>query len=202
MDNYQSWRIFVPKYREWMKTQEQFEQVMAECRTLFANKLHDYGAAWRIMRPSSLTDQIYIKANRIRSLETKGVSLVGEGIRPEFIGIVNYAIIGLIQLDKGYAEKPDDMNKEEAMAAYDKHAGEALALMLKKNHDYDEAWRGMKVSSYTDLILMKIFRTKQIESLGGDTLVSEGIDANYMDMMNYAVFGLIKLTFGEDAVEE
>ncbi len=181
-----------------METQQQFEQVMAECRSLYAKKLHDYGAAWRILRPSSLTDQIYIKANRIRSLETKGVALVGEGIRTEFVGIVNYAIIGLIQLECGYADKPDDMTAEQAIAAYDRHAQAALQLMLRKNHDYDEAWRGMRVSSYTDLILMKVFRTKQIESLEGDTLVSEGIDANYMDMMNYAVFGLIKLTFGEE----
>ena len=174
-------------------TQAQFEKIMTECRSLFVKKLHDYGAAWRILRPSSLTDQIYIKANRIRSIETKGVSYVGEGIRPEFIGIVNYAIIGLIQLEKGYSEKPDDMTKEEAVEAYDKHAQEALQLMLRKNHDYDEAWRCMRISSYTDLILMKVFRTKQIETLGGDTLVSEGVDANYMDMLNYAVFGLIKL---------
>lgn len=180
-----------------METKEQFEQVMAECRSLFAKKLHDYGAAWRIMRPSSITDQIYIKANRIRSIETKGVTLVGEGIRPEFIGIVNYAIIGLIQLELGYADTTDDMTPEQALEAYDKHAQATLELMLKKNHDYDEAWRSMRVSSYTDLILMKIFRTKQIEALGGDTLVSEGIDANYMDMMNYSVFGIIKLTFGE-----
>ena len=166
---------------------------MAECRELFAKKLHDYGAAWRIMRPSSVTDQIYIKANRIRSIEIKGVTKVGEGIRPEFIGIVNYAIIGLIQLEMGPAEVSDGMTAEEALAAYDRHAKASLELMLRKNHDYDEAWRSMRVSSYTDLILMKIFRTKQIESLGGDTLVSEGIDANYMDMMNYAVFGLIKL---------
>lgn len=168
---------------------------MAECRTLFSNKLHDYGAAWRIMRPTSITDQIFIKANRIRSIETKGVSLVDEGIRPEFIGIVNYAIIGLIQLELGFADTADAMSAEEALAAYDRHAEEALQLMLRKNHDYDEAWRSMRVSSYTDLILMKIFRTKQIEALEGDTLVSEGIDANYMDMMNYAVFGIIKLTF-------
>ncbi|MBQ7462298.1 MAG: DUF1599 domain-containing protein [Bacteroidaceae bacterium] len=176
-----------------MNTQQQFEKVMAECRALYVKKLHDYGAAWRILRPSSLTDQIYIKANRIRSIETKGVSYVDEGIRPEFIGIVNYAIIGLIQLEKGYSEKPDDMTVEEAVEAYDKHARAALQLMLRKNHDYDEAWRMMRISSYTDLILMKVFRTKQIESLGGDTLVSEGVDANYMDMLNYAVFGLIKL---------
>ncbi|MBQ8050244.1 MAG: DUF1599 domain-containing protein [Bacteroidaceae bacterium] len=185
-----------------MNTEQQFRQVMAECRELFANKLHDYGAAWRIMRPSSVTDQIYIKANRIRSIEIKGIALVDEGIRPEFIGIVNYAIVGLIQLDLGYAESVDDMSPEEALAAYDKWADSTLKLMLRKNHDYDEAWRGMRVSSYTDLILMKIFRTKQIESLSGATLVSEGIDANYMDMMNYAVFGLIKLTFGDDDQDE
>lgn len=181
-----------------MNTKEEFEQVMGECRNLFSKKLHDYGPAWRILRPSSLTDQIYIKANRIRSLETKGVSMVGEGVRPEFIGIVNYAIIGLVQLERGYSDRPDDMSVEEALEAYDRQAQKALELMLRKNHDYDEAWRSMRISSYTDLILMKIFRTKQIEALSGETLVSEGIDANYMDMLNYAVFGLIKLTFGEE----
>ena len=184
-----------------MDTEKQFRQVMAECRELFSKKLHDYGAAWRIMRIPSVTDQIYIKANRIRSIETKGVALVNEGIRPEFIGIVNYAIIGLIQLELGAADSIEGMTAEQALNAYDRHAEKSLALMLRKNHDYDEAWRGMRVSSYTDLILMKIFRTKQIESLGGETLVSEGIDANYMDMMNYAVFGLIKLTFGEETEE-
>ena len=177
-------------------TTQQFEQVMASCRELFAKKLHDYGAAWRIMRPVSVTDQIFIKANRIRSLETKGVSLVGEGIRPEFVAIVNYGIIGLIQLELGYAER-DDMTPEQALCHYDRWANQTLELMLKKNHDYDEAWRGMRISSYTDLILMKLYRTKQIEGLDGKTLVSEGIDANYMDMINYAVFGLIKLDFGE-----
>ena len=179
-----------------MDTQGQFEQIMKECRELFAKKLHDYGAAWRIMRPASVTDQIFIKANRIRSLEGKGVSLVGEGIRPEFMAIVNYSIVGLIQLELGYADA-EDMTAERALEYYDKYAGLSLALMLKKNHDYDEAWRGMRISSYTDLILMKLYRTKQIEALAGQTLVSEGVDANYMDMMNYAVFGLIKLTFGE-----
>ncbi len=179
-----------------MDTQKQFEQIMAECRELFAKKLHDYGAAWRIMRPSSVTDQIFIKANRIRSLEVKGISLVDEGIRPEFIAIVNYSIVGLIQLALGYAES-EDMTAGQALDYYDKYAMQSLSLMLKKNHDYDEAWRGMRISSYTDLILMKLYRTKQIESLSGQTLVSEGVDANYMDMMNYAVFGLIKLTFGE-----
>lgn len=177
-------------------TKQQFEHVVAICRDLFAKKLHDYGAAWRIMRPSSLTDQIFIKANRIRSIEVKGVAMVDEGIRSEFIGIVNYGIIGLIQLELGYAEK-EDISEEQALELYDKFAKKALELMLAKNHDYDEAWRSMRISSYTDLILMKIYRTKQIESLGGKTLVSEGIDANYMDMINYSVFGLIKLEFGE-----
>ena len=175
-------------------TKQQFEHVIAICRDLFAKKLHDYGAAWRIMRPSSVTDQIFIKANRIRSIEIKGVTLVNEGIRPEFIAIVNYGIIGLIQLEQGYAET-DDMTEQQALEQYDKHAKAALELMLAKNHDYDEAWRSMRVSSYTDLSLMKIYRTKQIESLAGNTLVSEGIDANYMDMINYSVFGLIKIEF-------
>lgn len=178
------------------ETKKQFEHVIAVCRDLFAKKLHDYGAAWRIMRPSSVTDQIFIKANRIRSIEVKGVSLINEGIRSEFIAIVNYGIIGLIQLELGYAEK-EDITEERALELYDVYAKKALDLMLAKNHDYDEAWRSMRITSYTDLILMKIYRTKQIESLKGDTLVSEGVDANYMDMINYAVFGLIKLEFGE-----
>lgn len=178
-------------------TEEQFKLIMAKCRDTFSKKLHDYGCAWRIMRPISVTDQILIKANRIRSLEVKGVSLVGEGIYPEFMAIVNYGIIGLIQLEFGYAER-EDMTDEEALANYDKYAQKALELMLRKNHDYDEAWRAMRVSSYTDLILMKIYRTKQIEGNDGKTLVSEGIDANYMDMINYSVFGLIKLEFGDD----
>lgn len=177
-------------------TNKQFELVVESCRELFAKKLHDYGAAWRIMRPVSVTDQILIKANRIRSLEIKGKSLVGEGIRPEFVAIVNYGIIGLIQLELGYSDK-DDMSPERALELYDRYAYQALELMKAKNHDYDEAWRSMRISSYTDLILMKIYRTKQIEGLEGHTLVSEGIDANYMDMINYAVFGLIKLDFGE-----
>lgn len=177
-------------------TKQQFEHVIAICRDLFAKKLHDYGAAWRIMRPSSVTDQIFIKANRIRSIEIKGVTLVNEGIRPEFIAIVNYGIIGLIQLEQGYTET-DDMTEQQALEQYDKHAKAALELMLAKNHDYDEAWRSMRITSYTDLILMKIYRTKQIEALSGNTLVSEGIDANYMDMINYSVFALIKLEFGE-----
>lgn len=175
-------------------TKQQFEHVISICRDVFSKKLHDYGAAWRIMRPSSITDQIFIKANRIRSLEVKGVSMINEGIRPEFIGIVNYGIIGLIQLELGYAEK-EDINEQQALELYDKYAKNALELMLAKNHDYDETWRSMRITSYTDLILMKIYRTKQIEELNGKTLISEGIDANYMDMINYSVFGLIKLEF-------
>lgn len=169
---------------------------MAKCRDIFAKKLHDYGAAWRIMRPSSVTDQILIKANRIRSLEIKGISLVGEGIYPEFQAIVNYGIVGMIQLELGYADK-EDIDATQALALYDKYAKTALELMLKKNHDYDEAWRAMRVSSYTDLILMKIYRTKEIEGNDGQTLISEGIDANYLDMINYSVFGLIKLDYKE-----
>ena len=165
---------------------------MDTCRTLFEKKLHDYGASWRILRPSSLTDQLFIKAKRIRSLEVKKISLVDEGILPEFIALINYGIVGLIQLEKGFADSVDiDVN--EAMALYDRHAKEALELMLRKNHDYDEAWRNMRVSSYTDFILTKIQRVKEIEDLDGDTLVSEGIDANYMDIVNYAVFGVIKI---------
>ena len=165
---------------------------MAECRTLFSKKLHDYGASWRILRPSSLTDQLFIKAKRIRSLEIKKESLVGEGIRPEFIALINYGIVGLIQLERGFVDEVD-LTPDEALALYDSHAREALELMLRKNHDYDEAWRGMRVSSYTDLILTKLQRIKEMEDLGGVTLVSEGIDSNYMDIINYAVFGAIKL---------
>ncbi|MBQ6037694.1 MAG: DUF1599 domain-containing protein [Bacteroidaceae bacterium] len=178
-------------------TRKQYEKVVANCRELFAKKLHDYGPAWRIMRPSSVTDQLFIKANRIRSIEIKGVAMVNEGIQPEFMAIVNYGVIGLIQLELGYAETADISN-EKALELYDKYVNTAMNLMLAKNHDYDEAWRGMRISSYTDVILMKLYRTKQIEDLAGKTLVSEGIDANFMDMINYAVFGLIKLEFGED----
>lgn len=174
------------------KTNQEFEDVMQECRSLFSKKLHDYGASWRMLRPSSLTDQLFIKAKRIRSLEIKGESLVGEGIRPEFIALINYGIVGLIQLDKGFADTID-VSPEEALRYYDEYANEALELMKRKNHDYDEAWRGMRVSSYTDFILTKLQRIKEIEELQGATLVSEGIDSNYLDIINYAVFGAIKL---------
>ena len=164
---------------------------MAECRSLFEKKLHDYGASWRILRPSSLTDQLFIKAKRIRSLEITGTSLVGEGIRPEFIALINYGIIGLIQLERGFVDAVD-INPAEAMVLYDRHAKDCLDLMLKKNHDYNEAWCDMRVSSYTDFILTKIQRVKEIENLSGETLVSEGIGSNYMDIINYACFGAIK----------
>ncbi|HAC22489.1 MAG TPA: hypothetical protein DCF91_10420 [Porphyromonadaceae bacterium] len=178
-------------------TNKQFDQIFAICRDLFEKKLKDYGPSWRIMRQVSVTDQIFIKANRIRSLETKGVNKVGEGIIPEFIAIVNYGIIGLIQLELGFSDTTD-ITPEQAMALYDKYMTKTKELMYAKNHDYGEAWRSMRISSYTDLILMKIYRTKQIENLNGVTLVSEGIDANYMDMINYAVFGLIKLEFEQE----
>ena len=177
-------------------TQQEFKGIMAECRTLFEKKLHDYGASWRILRPASLTDQLFIKAKRIRSLEIKKESRVGEGIRPEFIALINYGIVGLIQLERGFVDEVD-ITPSEALDLYDRHATEALELMLKKNHDYDEAWRSMRVSSYTDFILTKLQRIKEIENLEGETLVSEGIDANYMDIINYAVFGAIKLKVGD-----
>ncbi len=174
-------------------TIKQFDDALAMCRDIFSKKLYDYGASWRIMRPCSITDQLFIKAKRIRSLETNGSSMVDEGILPEFIAIVNYGVVGLIQLKEGYADATD-MSAEKAMEYYDGFVAEARKLMIAKNHDYGEAWRSMRVNSYTDLILAKIQRTKQIEDHGGMTEISEGIDANYMDMINYAVFGIIKLT--------
>ena len=172
-------------------TNRQFERVLAVCRELFSKKLYDYGASWRIMRPESLTDQIFIKAKRIRTLETGAENLVGEDINSELIGIVNYGLISLVQLELGYSDVCD-ITSDEALALYDRKAQSTLELMKKKNHDYNEAWRGMRTTSYTDMILTKIWRTKQIEELEGATKVSEGVDANYMDMINYAVFGLIK----------
>ena len=177
-----------------MNTEQQYQEVVAECRALFAKKLHDYGASWRILRPSSLTDQIMIKALRIRSLETKAEQRVDEDVDNEYIGIVNYGIIGLIQLERIPSDKPD-LSSEEALELYDQLIEETYQLMVDKNHDYDEAWRKMRISSITDIILTKIFRTTEIEDLAGKTLVSEGIVANYQDMINYAIFALIKLRF-------
>lgn len=173
-------------------TDSQFDQAVKICREVFMKKLKDYGASWRIMRQQSVTDQIFIKANRIRSIELKGISKVNEGIQPELMAIVNYGIIGLIQIELGFSET-DDLTEEEVLKLYDKYIAEAKNLMLSKNHDYDEAWRLMRTQSYTDLILMKIYRTKQIENNEGKTIISEGIDANYYDMINYAIFGLIKM---------
>lgn len=178
-------------------TDQQFEHVIKICREIFEKKMVDYGTAWRILRPESVTDQIFIKAQRIRSLQVKGTSRVDEGIRPEFIGIVNYSVMALIQLEKGIADNPE-MAPDEAMSLYNKHLYGAKKLMEDKNHDYDEAWRSMRISSLTDLILMKLYRTKQIEDNKGKTLISEGVDANYMDMINYAVFALIKLEFPDE----
>jgi hypothetical protein len=175
------------------KTNQQYDRVISLCRTIFQEKMQDYGTAWRILRPLSLTDQIYIKAQRVRSIEEKGVTKVDEGIRPEFIGIINYAIMGLIQLELGTSE--NELPEQEAIGLYDKYFDTAKKLMQAKNHDYSEAWRNMRISSYTDLILMKLKRTKQIEDNQGKTIVSEGIDANYLDIINYAVFALIKIEF-------
>ncbi|MEE4258664.1 MAG: DUF1599 domain-containing protein [Bacteroidales bacterium] len=173
-------------------TAEQFEQVINYCKEVFENKQKDYGSAWRILRTPSLTDQIYIKANRIRSIQTKGAQKVDEGVIPEFVGIVNYSVMALIQLELGVAEEADLDNKT-VLDLYMKYLHEARDLMLNKNHDYDEAWRNMRVSSLDDIILMKLLRIKQIENNAGKTLVSEGLDANYFDIINYAVFALIKL---------
>ncbi|MBN2637237.1 MAG: DUF1599 domain-containing protein [Prolixibacteraceae bacterium] len=175
------------------RTNQQYDQVISICRNIFSKKMTDYGTAWRILRPTSLTDQIYIKAQRIRSIEEKGVAKVNEGVKPEFIGIINYCIMGLIQLELGPSDK--EVANETIQELYDKYFNEAKTLMMDKNHDYGEAWRNMRVSSYTDLILMKIQRTKQIEDNQGKTLISEGIDANYMDMINYSVFAMIKIEF-------
>jgi len=173
-------------------TKKQYFEVVESCRGLFVKKMNDYGTAWRILRPASLTDQIFIKAQRVRSIEDKGEQRVSDGIVSEFIGIVNYAVMALIQLE---LNNYDDLNLpvERATALYDKYILAAFDLMEDKNHDYGEAWREMRVSSLTDIILMKIFRTKQIEDNNGITQVSEGVDANYFDMINYAVFALIKL---------
>lgn len=174
-----------------LKTTVQFEKIIAQCRELFSKKLQDYGAAWRVLRPSSITDQIYIKVNRIRTLQMTDKKMIDESEEDEFIAIVNYSIIGLIQLEKGFSNELNE-NKEEILALYDTYSGEAKALMEKKNHDYGEAWRDMRISSITDLIYQKVLRTKQIEDNQGFTLVSEGLAANYFDMLNYAVFCLIK----------
>ena len=175
------------------RTINQYDSIIKKCQDIFAKKMKDYGSAWRILRISSLTDQIFIKAQRIRSIEQKGFQKIDEDVVNEFIGIVNYAIIGLIQLDLGITEQAEEMNDDEVINIFEKHVNIAKELMLAKNHDYGEAWRDMRVSSLTDLILQKLLRVKQIENNQGSTLISEGVDANYLDMLNYAVFALIKL---------
>lgn len=175
-------------------TETQFTAVTEECRQIFLTKMKDYGTAWRILRAPSLTDQIYIKAQRIRSIGDKGTQRISEGVKPEFIGIVNYAVIALIQLELGTEDRLE-LESREAENLYDKYITAAHDLMMNKNHDYGEAWRNMRLSSLTDIILMKLMRTKQIEDNQGRTCISEGVDANYYDMINYAIFALIKLTY-------
>ena len=177
------------------KTSQEYDKVIAICRQLFTNKMQDYGSAWRILRLPSLTDQIFIKAQRIRSLQQNEIRKVDEDETSEFIGIINYCIMALIQLDLGVVDQPD-LDSVKAIQLYDKKIAATKSLMEDKNHDYGEAWREMRVSSLTDLILQKLLRVKQIEDNKGKTLVSEGIDANYQDMINYSVFALILMKFG------
>lgn len=174
------------------KTNKEYDTVVANCQSLFEKKMKDYGSAWRILRLPSLTDQIYIKAKRIREIQDLNQTKVDEGQESEFIGIINYAIMALIQMELGIANEPD-LSQKEALDLYKKHINQTKKLMQDKNHDYGEAWRDMRVSSLTDLILQKLLRVKQIEDNKGQTLVSEGIDANYQDMINYAIFALILL---------
>ena len=177
-------------------TSQDYDKVIAICRQLFINKMKDYGSAWRILRLPSLTDQIFIKAQRIRSLQQNEFRKVDEDETGEFIGIINYSIMALIQLELGIVEQPD-LNTNKAIELYDEKVVLTKSLMEDKNHDYGEAWREMRVSSLTDLILQKLLRVKQIEDNKGKTIVSEGIDANYQDMINYAVFALILMKFGQ-----
>ncbi|MFM7218133.1 MAG: DUF1599 domain-containing protein [Bacteroidota bacterium] len=180
-----------------LPTSAAFDQQMGRCKDIFLKKMKDYGTAWRILRVSSITDQIFIKAQRIRSIEEKGSRRVDEGIETEFIGIINYSVIALIQSELG-AETEMEMPEKDVVNHFDRHVSEAKRLMENKNHDYGEAWRGMRTSSMTDLILMKLLRIKQIEDNDGKTLISEGVPANYYDIINYAAFALIKLS--EEAV--
>lgn len=175
-----------------MDTSVQYDSIIAKCRDIFLKKMSDYGSAWRILRTSSLTDQIYIKAKRIRSIEETGENLVGESVELEYVGIINYCIMGIIQLELGEGSE-GDLTVEDAASRYDEAFEETKSLMLKKNHDYGEAWRDMRVSSLTDLILQKLLRVKQIEDNDGETIISEGIMANYQDIINYAVFAMIRM---------
>ncbi|MDA0326638.1 MAG: DUF1599 domain-containing protein [Bacteroidetes bacterium] len=173
-------------------TSKEYDAIVSSCRDLFSKKMKDYGCAWRILRLPSLTDQIFIKAQRIRGLQQNKTQRVDEGASSEFIGIINYCVMALIQIERGVVEQPD-LSFEETMSDYNSKVAQTKQLMMDKNHDYGEAWRDMRVSSLTDLILQKLLRVKQIEDNAGQTLVSEGIDANYQDMINYAIFALIHL---------
>lgn len=175
------------------KTAKQYDTATGTCKDIFIKKMKDYGTAWRILRTSSITDQIFIKAQRIRNIEDKGTQKISEDIRSEYIGIVNYSVIGLIQLGLKNDDRME-LPAAEVNKLFDKYINEAKNLMENKNHDYGEAWRDMRVSSLTDLILMKLLRIKQIEDNKGETLISEGVDANFHDMINYAIFALIKLS--------
>lgn len=174
-------------------TLSQYDQVVSACRDIYRKKISDYGTSWRILRPSSLTDQLFIKAQRVRTLEEKKESKVDEGIEGEYMGLINYAVIGLIQLEMG-VDTELELPLEKALSLYDKHISINKELMMAKNHDYGEAWRDMRTSSMTDLILMKIYRIKQIEDNQGKTLISEGIDSHYRDIINYSIFALIKMS--------
>ena len=177
------------------RTDKQFEVMIGRCREIFLSKMKDYGSSWRILRTSSLTDQIFIKANRIRSIESKGIRKVDEGIITEYIGIVNYSVIALIQIELGENSELN-LTPEVATARYDKFIYAARDLMVNKNHDYSEAWRDMRLNSLTDIILMKLMRIKQIEDNSGKTFISEGVESNYYDIINYSIFALIKLEEG------
>ncbi len=177
------------------KTSQQFEAIAGICKDIYVKKMKDYGSAWRILRPTSLTDQIFIKAQRIRSIEEKGTHKIAEGIRSEYIGIVNYCVIALIQLELGVSNDADNIDINVASQLFDKYIYKAKSLMEDKNYDYGEAWKDMRIGSITDIILMKLMRAKQIEDNDGKTFISEGVDANYYDMINYSVFALIKIEF-------
>jgi hypothetical protein len=178
------------------KTTEQYDSMLSKCREIFVKKMKDYGSSWRILRLSSITDQLFIKANRIRTIQVKGASKVGDGIEGEFIAMVNYSIMALVQHELGSNGSPE-MPLKQASELYDKYALEARDLMEAKNHDYGEAWRDMRISSLDDLILVKLLRIKQIEDNQGETLISEGVDGNYFDILNYSIFALIKMEEGE-----
>lgn len=173
-------------------TEKQVKLVFETCRDVFCKKLKDYGVSWRIMRPESITDQIFIKANRIRSIQLTGESLVDDSIESDFMAIVNYGIMGIIQNIMPPVSEPD-ISEDKAISMYDQYKNRTIELLIRKNHDYGEAWRSMRVSSLVDLILTKVYRTKHIETNDGQTIISEGIDSNYMDMVNYAIFAIIKI---------